>query len=85
MTNREKDGYFQFKDKLIKSLPEPERSVYTFFRQTEERNLKESGRLIVNGKSPVELTAEHFKLSRKETNDICLSASLKLKDMARND
>ncbi|PYZ95090.1 hypothetical protein CR194_06135 [Salipaludibacillus keqinensis] len=83
MSNYEKEAYFELRDKLIKRLPEPEKSVYRYFRGIEKTNLERTGRLVVDGKTPVESTAEHFQMTIEETKDVCRSASLKLQELAR--
>lgn len=74
-----KEEYFQKRDRMIKSLPEPERSVYGYFREVETTNLSEHGKLVVDGKTPIEVTADHFNLDVTETKRICLRAVNKLK------
>lgn len=83
MNDYEKNAYFERRDQLIKRLPEPEKSVYGHFRQVETTNLREYGKLLVRGKSPTELTAEHFMMSIEETKQICLSATSKLSELIK--
>lgn len=83
MKEYEKDAYFERRDQLIKRLPEPEKSVYGHFRQVETSNLRDYGKLLVEGKSPIQLTAEHFMMSIEETKQICLSATSKLKELGK--
>ncbi|MBU9720639.1 MULTISPECIES: hypothetical protein [Bacillaceae] len=81
MDNYEKDAYFERKDKLIRRLPEPEKSVYRYFREAEINNLQEHGRLIVNGKSPIKQTADHFMMETQDVKKILLSATNQLKEL----
>ncbi|MDQ0256807.1 hypothetical protein J2S74_004229 [Evansella vedderi] len=83
MGSNNKDTYFQKRDRLIKSLPEPERSVYGYFRQVEKANLEEHGKLVVNGKTPMDLTAEHFNMELQETKQCCLRAVNILKEWTK--
>ncbi|MBU9713113.1 hypothetical protein [Evansella tamaricis] len=83
MDQYEKDAYFELRDKLIKRLPEPEKSVYSHFRKLEKENLKKQGRLIVNGRSAIESTAEHFMMEISEVKAICLRATNQLKELAQ--
>lgn len=77
----DKNAYFEKRDKLMKSLPEPEKSVYQYFRMVEKKNMLQYGKLIVDGISPLEVTAEHFNLEIEEVRQICLRALKKLNDM----
>ncbi|MFA9555768.1 hypothetical protein ACERII_00470 [Evansella sp. AB-rgal1] len=81
MRKYEKDFYFEQRDKLIKKLPEPEKSVFLYFRKVEKAHLEQHGRLIVNGKTPIKVTAEHFMMSEGETKKVCLRATILLKEM----
>ncbi len=83
MKDYDKDAYFERRDQLIKRLPEPEKSVFGYFRQVEMSNLRDYGKLLVNGKSPVDLTAEHFMMSVVETKQVCLSATTKLNELVK--
>ncbi|MDG5788427.1 hypothetical protein QA612_13135 [Evansella sp. AB-P1] len=80
----DKDAYFQLRDKMIRRLPEPERSVFQYFRKIERRNLADHGKLVINGKSPIQETAEYFMLDVSETKKICLRATNMIKDLLRN-
>lgn len=77
----EKDAYFEMRDKLIRSLPEPEKSIYNYFRMTEKKNMMSHGRLVVDGVSPIEKTAEHFMMDVAEVKKICLMAINKINRM----
>lgn len=80
----EKEEYFKSRDKWMNSLPEPEKSIYKYFRLVEKSNLNMHGRLIVDGKSPVQTTAEHFKLTEAEVRKVCLHAVHLLKAYSQN-
>lgn len=82
MNIEDKDYYFELRDKLIKRLPEPEKSIYSHFRQVEKTNLHRNGRLIVDGKSPTQLTADHFMMEEEEIKKTCLNAIRLLKNLA---
>ncbi|WP_416150498.1 hypothetical protein ACM26V_05870 [Salipaludibacillus sp. HK11] len=84
MDHFNKDSYFEQRDQLIKRLPEPEKSVFRYFREVEESNLRQYGRLTVHQRTPIMITAEHFMMTEEETKQICLSASNKLKVLFRN-
>lgn len=83
MNNYDKDFYFELKDRLIKKLPEPEKSIYAYFRQVEKSNLREAGKLVINGKTPVQSTADHFMMEEEEIKKICRQASLKLAEWSK--
>ncbi|WP_280770910.1 hypothetical protein [Salipaludibacillus daqingensis] len=83
MTDYEKDAYFERRDQLIKKLSEPEKSIYGYFRQVEKSNMKEYGKLIVDGKSPIAFTADHFMMSTEEIKQVCLSATTKLNELSK--